>query len=89
MGNFHNVSDGDGGRKLVPFTAEEETHKAAKTAKMDDRKAAFQAKKYQRDRKAAYGELGDQLDMQYHDLVDGTETWKSHVSKVKSDNAKP
>ena len=40
-------------------------------------------------RKATYASIGDQLDMQYHDLVDGTETWKSHVSKVKSDNPKP
>jgi len=40
-------------------------------------------------RTEAYGSIGDQLDMQYHDLVDGTTTWKDHVAKVKSDNAKP
>ena len=37
-------------------------------------------------RKTAYGDLGDQLDMQYHDNVDGTTTWKDHVAKVKADN---
>ena len=40
-------------------------------------------------RRAAYGELGDQLDMQYHDSVDGTSTWKDHVAKVKTDNPIP
>ena len=40
-------------------------------------------------RKTAYGDLGDQLDMQYHDSVDGTTTWKDHVAKVKTDNPIP
>jgi len=37
----------------------------------------------------AYGSIGDQLDMQYKDLVDGTTVWKDHIAKVKSDNPKP
>ena len=40
-------------------------------------------------RRMAYGDLGDQLDMQYHDSVDGTSTWKNHVAKVKTDNPIP
>ena len=40
-------------------------------------------------RRASYGDLGDQLDMQYHDNVDGTTTWKDHVAKVKTDNPIP
>ena len=40
-------------------------------------------------RRMAYGDLGDQLDMQYHDSVDGTSTWKDHVAKVKTDNLIP
>ena len=40
-------------------------------------------------RQEAYGSIGDQLDMQYKDLVDSTTTWKDHVAKVKSDNPKP
>jgi hypothetical protein len=40
-------------------------------------------------RRSAYGDLGDQLDMQYHDSVDGTSTWKDHVAKVKADNPIP
>ena len=40
-------------------------------------------------RRKSYGDLGDQLDMQYHDNVDGTTTWKDHVAKVKTDNPIP
>lgn len=45
--------------------------------------------KVQATRKTAYGSVGDQLDMQYHDNVNGTTTWKDHVAKVKADNPKP
>jgi hypothetical protein len=40
-------------------------------------------------RQQAYGSIGDQLDMQYKDAVNGTTTWKDHVAQVKSDNPKP
>ena len=40
-------------------------------------------------RKQAYGDLGSQLDMQYHDNVDGTTTWKDHVASVKTANPIP
>ena len=40
-------------------------------------------------RRNAYGDIGSQLDMQYHDSVDGTSTWKDHVAKVKTDNPIP
>ena len=40
-------------------------------------------------RRTAYGDLGSQLDMQYHDAVDGTTTWKDHVAGVKSANPIP
>ena len=48
--------------------------------------AEYDANQYQRDRQ--YPSIGDQLDMQYHDLLDGTTTWKDAVAKVKSDNPK-
>tara|TARA_X000001036_G_scaffold196315_1_gene184972 strand:+ start:1788 stop:2081 length:294 start_codon:yes stop_codon:yes gene_type:complete len=47
------------------------------------------AVKYKTDRSEAFASTGDQLDMQYWDLVNGTTTWKDHVAKVKSDNPKP
>ena len=40
---------------------------------------------YQDKRIHAYGSIGDQLDMQYRDLVNDTTEWKDHIAKVKSD----
>ncbi len=40
-------------------------------------------------RRNAYGDLGSQLDMQYHDNVNGTTTWKDHVEAVKTANPIP
>jgi len=39
-------------------------------------------------RKKAYPSIEDQLDMQYHDAVDGTTTWKDAIAQIKSDNPK-
>ena len=44
---------------------------------------------YADDRIAAYGSIGDQLDMQYHDAVNSTTTWQDHVAAVKAANPKP
>ena len=35
-------------------------------------------------RRREYLSLGDQMDMQYHDLVDSTETWKDAITAVKA-----
>jgi hypothetical protein len=40
-------------------------------------------------RKAAYKDIGEQLDMQYKDNINGTTTWKDHVAAVKSANPIP
>ncbi len=40
-------------------------------------------------RQEAYGSFGDQLDMQYKDLLNDTTTWKDHIAQVKADNPKP
>ena len=45
--------------------------------------------KYKDDRRKAYGDIGDQLDMQYWDLVNGTTTFKDYVAAVKSAHPKP
>ena len=62
------------------------TKVAAARKSIDD---ALAATKYQRDRELAYASVGDQLDMQYWDAVNGTTTWKDHVAKVKADHPKP
>ena len=51
--------------------------------------AEYDAHEYARNRASAFPSIGDQLDMQFHDLVDGTTTWKDAIAKVKEDNPKP
>jgi hypothetical protein len=60
--------------------------KADIEAKMVEVQADYDAKQYQRDR--VYPSIGEQLDMQYWDNVNGTTTWNDAVAKVKSDNPK-
>lgn len=40
-------------------------------------------------RAAAYKPLAEQLDMQYWDRVNGTDTWKQHIDAVKTAHPKP
>jgi len=40
-------------------------------------------------RQGAYASWGDQLDMQFHDLLDDTTTWRDHVAAVKAAHPKP
>ena len=47
--------------------------------------AEYDSNKYQRDRKAKYPDISDQLDMQYWDAVNGTTLWQDHIAKIKSD----
>ena len=53
--------------------------------------AEYDAKQYQRDRQ--YPQLGEQLDMLFHDMTAGKGTkdgeWYKAVAKVKADNPKP
>ena len=44
---------------------------------------------YSRYRAEAYPSIGDQLDMQYHDSVNGTTTWADAIAAVKAKYAKP
>ena len=52
----------------------------------------FADNQYQRDRQASYGNIGDQLDLLFHDMTAGKGTkdgeWYKAVAKVKSDNPK-
>jgi hypothetical protein len=41
------------------------------------------------DRIIAYGDVGEQLDMQYKDALDGGTRWKDHVANVKATVTKP
>ena len=39
---------------------------------------------YKQQRAEAYAPLAEQLDMQYHDTMNGTETWLDHIKEVKA-----
>jgi len=44
---------------------------------------------YKAQRAMAYKPLAEQLDMQYWDRVNGTDTWKQHIDAVKTAHPKP
>jgi len=44
---------------------------------------------YKEARASAYAPLSEQLDMQYHDTINGTETWLDHINEVKAKYPKP
>ena len=62
--------------------------KADIQAKQAELQTDYDAKQYQRDRVKEYPSWQEQMDMQYHDTVNGTTTWKDAIAKVKSDNPK-
>ena len=68
----------------VAQPTDEQLNAVDSAADVEERQNAVRAT-----RRNAYGDLGSQLDMQYHDNVDGTTTWKDHVAKVKTDNPIP
>ena len=80
-----NVS-GDDINQIVWHSGTTPISKADIEAKIIELQADYDAKQYQRDR--IYPSIGDQLDMQYKDLLNGTTTWKDAVAKVKADNPK-
>ena len=47
-----------------------------------------QSAKYAQYRAAAYPSIADQLDMQYHDSVNGTTTWADAIAAVKANYPK-
>ena len=51
---------------------------------MSDVNAWVDPNAYKYKRQQEYNPLAEQLDMQYHDVQDGTETWLDHIKKVKA-----
>ena len=66
------------GDKVSVTQAEVDAMNAAKKQKYLD------SLSYAEKRQAAYAPLAEQLDMQYHDVQDGTETWLDHIKEVKA-----
>ena len=65
----------------------------AANAKLAELVAEYDAEEYQRDRVPLYPEIGEQLDLLYHDMAAGKGTkdgeWYKAVKKIKDDNPKP
>ena len=68
----------------VAQPTDEQLNAVDSAADLEERQNAVRAT-----RRAAYGDLGAQLDMQYHDSKDGTSTWEDHVAAVKTANPIP
>jgi hypothetical protein len=58
--------------------------KADIEVKMVELQAEYDANQYQRDRAEEYPSIQDQLDMQYWDKVNGTNTWQDVINAVKN-----
>lgn len=53
-------------------------------AKQSELQAEYNSKQYQRDRAKIYPSIQEQLDMQYWDKVNGTDTWEQAINAVKA-----
>ena len=58
-------------------------------AKVDAARVELDKLKYRQDRSFEYPEITDQLDMIYHDQVNGTTTFKDAIKAVKDKYPKP
>jgi len=58
-------------------------------AEIDRLQTIENGKLYQSERKEDYPSIEDQLDMMYHDQVNGTTTWKDAIQAVKDAHPKP
>jgi len=58
-------------------------------AKLAELLTEYDSKVYQRHRSIEYPELTEQLDMMYHDQLNGTTNWKEAVDAVKNAYPKP
>jgi hypothetical protein len=74
----------------IQLTPEEETARDAEEVQAAQAAADYLAnEKYKDDRRKAYGDIGDQLDMQYWDRVNDTTVWADHIATVKAAHSKP
>jgi len=51
--------------------------------KQQELQADYDAKEYQRNRAKEYPTLQEQLDLQYHDQINGTTKWKDKIKSIK------
>ena len=78
--SYENMTWGDDND--IPKPSEEEVQ-----AEIDRLQVEYDSLLYQYER--IYPSWQEQMDLQYHDLLNGTTTWKEAIAKVKSDIPKP
>jgi len=85
-------NDGTGNEAITDvdaFQSKIDAHAALDDPTPLSEEDAFAALSYAEKRQqAGYASIGDQLDMQYHDSVNDTTTWKDHIAQVKTDYPK-
>lgn len=72
--------------KIKFFDGQTPPTEEAIQAKLAELQAEYESNQYQRDRASAYPSTADQLDMLYHQGIDG---WKAEIKKVKDAHPKP
>ena len=84
--NHYGLSQKDllGLESLCSLIEEQMQKMPLKEVKADEDAVAYKNKRWDE-----YASVGDQLDMKYHDLLDGTTTWKDHVEGIKTKYPKP
>jgi hypothetical protein len=53
-------------------------------AKQQELIAEYNSKQYQRNRAKSYPSIQEQLDLQYWDKINGTDTWEQAINAVKA-----
>ena len=53
-------------------------------AKLSELQAKYDAQEYARNRSSEYPSWQEQMDMQYHDAKNGTNTWQEAIEAVKT-----
>ena len=87
-GGISNLFNADGTESFTYYDGQTPVTDAEIDAEIIRLEAEYDAQEYSRNRATAFPSIGYQLDMQYHDQLDGTTTWKDAVAKVKADNPK-
>lgn len=81
--------DSEGGTCSITFDKDRFNREVRNVVYIDESSSEGALIKFNSDRAAAYPSVPDQLDMIYHDGINGTSVWKDAIAKVKSDIPKP
>ena len=87
------ITDASSYQEKVIYLNTDGTEKGSQVYTWSEVEAEVPAIDYIEDRRKPFSDGGypsvkNQLDMQYHDLVDGTTTWKDAIQAVKDANPK-